>query len=149
MFNTWDPDVFVDLHTTDGSFHGYALTYSPSLSPAAVFGGAYQRDSLLPVLRDRMRTRDGFEVFDYGNFVSDGRGLGADTTVAEGWETDDSRPRFGTNYYGIRGRIAILTEAYSHDPRERRIGSTYAFVKDILSLAGDNGAAMKSWLAHA
>jgi murein tripeptide amidase MpaA len=26
MFNTWDPDVFVDLHTTDGSFHGYALT---------------------------------------------------------------------------------------------------------------------------
>ena len=30
MLNLWDPDVFVDLHTTDGSFHGYALTYSPS-----------------------------------------------------------------------------------------------------------------------
>jgi len=44
MFNAWDPDVFVDLHTTDGSFHGYALTYSPSLSPAAVFGGVYARD---------------------------------------------------------------------------------------------------------
>jgi hypothetical protein len=144
MFNTWDPDVFVDLHTTDGSFHGYALTYSPSLSPAAVFGGVYARDSLLPVLRDRMRTRDGFDVFDYGNFVSDGRGLVADTTVAEGWETYDSRPRFGTNYYGIRGRIAILSEAYSHDPLERRIGSTYAFVKEILSLVGENGVAIKS-----
>ena len=32
MFNAWDPDVFVDLHTTDGSYHGYALTYSPSLA---------------------------------------------------------------------------------------------------------------------
>ncbi|PYO50670.1 MAG: hypothetical protein DMD72_01790, partial [Gemmatimonadetes bacterium] len=57
MFNAWDPDVFVDLHTTDGSFHGYALTYSPSLSPAAVFGGVYARDSLLPILRQRMRIR--------------------------------------------------------------------------------------------
>ena len=149
MFNAWDPDVFVDLHTTDGSFHGYALTYSPSLSPAAVFGGVYARDSLLPVLRGRMRARDGFEVFDYGNFVSDGRGLVADTTVPEGWETYDSRPRFGTNYYGIRGRIGILSEAYSHDTFERRIASTYAFVKEALSLVGEKGAAIKSLSARA
>ena len=58
MFNVWDPDVFVDLHTTDGSFHGYALTYSPSLSPAAVFGhagfvaaGAAPEDAVPPRLR--------------------------------------------------------------------------------------------------
>jgi hypothetical protein len=149
MFNAWDPDVFVDLHTTDGSFHGYALTYSPSLNPAAVFGGVYARDSLLPILRERMRVRDGFEVFDYGNFVSDGRGLVADTTIPEGWETYDSRPRFGTNYYGIRGRIGILSEAYSHDPLERRIGSTYAFVKEILSLVGEKSAAIRSLTASA
>lgn len=149
MFNRWDPDVFVDLHTTDGSFHGYALTYSPSLSPAAVFGGVYARDSLLPILRERMRVRNGFEVFDYGNFVSDGRGLVADTTVAEGWETYDARPRFGTNYYGIRGRIGILSEAYSHDPLERRIASSYAFVEEILSLVGERGAAIKSLSARA
>jgi hypothetical protein len=149
MFSTWDPDVFVDLHTTDGSFHGYALTYSPSLSPAAVFAGVYARDSLLPVLRSRMRTRHGFEVFDYGNFVSDGRGLVADTTVPQGWETYDSRPRFGTNYYGVRGRIAILSEAYSHDTLERRIASTYAFVNEILSLVAEKGAAIRSLTARA
>ena len=149
MFNTWDPDIFVDLHTTDGSFHGYSLTYSPSLSPAAVFGGVYARDSLLPVLRERMRVRDGFEVFDYGNFLTDERGDVPDTTVRDGWATYDPRPRFGTNYYGIRGRIGILSEAYSHDPLERRIGSTYAFVKEILSLAGEKGAAIKSLSARA
>lgn len=149
MFNMWDPDVFMDLHTTDGSFHGYALTYSPSLSPAAVFGGVYARDSLLPVLRKRMRVRDAFEIFDYGNFVSDGRGLVADTTVPEGWETYDSRPRFGTNYYGLRGRIAILSEAYSHDTLERRIASTYAFVKEALSLVAEKGAAIKTLSARA
>ena len=149
MFNTWDPDVFVDLHTTDGSFHGYALTYSPSLSPAAVFGGVYARDSLLPVLRERMRTRDGFEIFDYGNFVTDERGLVADTTVREAWATYDSRPRFGTNYYGIRGRIAILSEAYSHDSLARRVASTYAFVKEILSLVAEKGDSIRALSARA
>ncbi len=123
MFNTWDPDVFVDLHTTDGSFHGYALTYSPSLSPAAVFGGVYARDSLLPILRERMRTRRGLEVFDYGNFLSDQPGLVADTSVREGWATYDARPRFGT--------------------------STYAFVTEILSLVAEKGAAIKSLSARA
>ncbi len=149
MFNVWDPDVFVDLHTTDGSFHGYALTYSPSLSPAAELGGVYARDSLLPVLRERMRTRDGFEVFDYGNFVSDERGLVADTSVREAWATYDSRPRFGTNYYGIRGRIGILSEAYSHDSLSRRIAATYAFVNEILSLVAEKGAAIRDLSARA
>jgi hypothetical protein len=149
MFNVWDPDVFVDLHTTDGSFHGYALTYSPSLSPAAEIGGVYARDSLLPVLRERMRTRDGFEVFDYGNFVSDERGLVADTSVREAWATYDSRPRFGTNYYGIRGRIGILSEAYSHDSLARRIASTYAFVNEILSLVAEKGPAIRDLSARA
>lgn len=149
MFNTWDPDVFVDLHTTDGSFHGYALTYSPSLSPAAVFGGVYARDSLLPVLRERMRARDGFEIFDYGNFVDDEPGLVADSSVHQGWATYDSRPRFGTNYFGIRGRIAILSEAYSHDSLQRRVASTYAFVKEILSLVAEKGAAIRSLSARA
>ena len=149
MFNAWDPDVFVDLHTTDGSFHGYALTYSPSLSPAAVFGGVYARDSLLPVLRQRMRTRDGFETFDYGNFVSDERGLVADTSVHEAWATYDSRPRFGTNYFGIRGRIGILSEAYSHDSLSRRVASTYSFVKEILSLVAEKGQTIRSLSARA
>src|SRR4051812_15300718 len=149
MFNAWDPDVFVDLHTTDGSFHGYALTYSPSLSPAAIFGGVYARDSLLPVLRQRMRIRHGFEVFDYGNFVSDERGLVADSSIRDGWATYDSRPRFGTNYFGIRGRIAILSEAYSHDTLSRRIASTYAFVSEILSVVAEKGSAIRALSARA
>jgi hypothetical protein len=123
-FNRWDPDVFVDLHTTDGSFHGYALTYAPSLWPGA---DPYTRDSILPELRRRMRARDGFETFDYGNFEG----------APAAWKTYDDRPRFGTNYIGLRGPIAILSEAYSHDPFERRVKATYAFVHEILSLVAE------------
>jgi len=115
MFDAWDPDVFVDLHTTDGSYHGYALTYAPPLNPAARFG-PFTRDVLLPAVVARMRAA-GFVTFDYGDFISD-------DTLSKGWATFDSRPRFGTNYYGLRGRIAILSEAYSHDPFQRRVAST-------------------------
>lgn len=132
MFNKWNPEIFVDLHTTDGSFHGYALTYAPPLNPAAPLG-IFARESLMPVLRQRMQSRHGFATFDYGDFFSD-------DSLAKGWYTFDSRPRFGTNYYGLRGQIAILSEAFSHDPFERRIASTYAFVKEILSLAGERRA---------
>ena len=129
MFNAWNPDLFVDLHTTDGSYHGYALTYAPPLNPAAPLA-TWARDSVMPVLRERMQTRHGFATFDYGDFIDD-------DTLSKGWVTFDSRPRFGTNYYGLRGRSAILSEAYSHDPFERRVRSTYAFVQEILSLAAE------------
>jgi murein tripeptide amidase MpaA len=134
MFNAWDPDVFVDLHTTDGSYHGYALTYAPPLNPAAPLG-VFTRDWIMPALRARMQKR-GFATFDYGDFISD-------DTLSKGWTTFDSRPRFGTNYYGLRGRIAILSEAYSHDPFERRVASTYAFVREILSLVAERGGTIR------
>jgi hypothetical protein len=140
--NAWNPDVFVDLHTTDGSFHGYALTYAPSLNPAAVFGGPYARDSMLPAIRVKMREKHGFLTYDYGNFSLDyGSDVNVDT-VKQGWYSYDARPRFGTNYVGLRGRIAILAEGYSHDPLERRVKSMYAFVAEILSYAAEHGRAI-------
>jgi hypothetical protein len=145
MFNAWDPDLFVDLHTTDGSFHGYALTYSPSLHPAAgiaggTFGGAFVRDSMLPVIRNRMRSKWKYEVFDYGNFSGD-EGPAAQGE-ARGWSSYEHLPRYGTNYYGLRGRLSILSEAYSHDPLERRVKSTEAFIREILSLTAQKSRAV-------
>lgn len=139
-FNAWDPDVFVDLHTTDGSFHGYALTYAPPLAPVGE-AATFTRDSLLPVLRSRMRTRHSFDTFDYGNFDGTYADSGSDTTTRS-WRTYDHRPRFGTNYVGLRGRVAILSEAFSHDPFERRVKSTYAFVREILSLAAERSTSL-------
>lgn len=131
LFNEWEPDVFVDLHTTNGSYHGYALTWAPPLHPAARFSGPFTRDTVLPLLADALRQNRRLLTFPYGNFS------GRDT-VNRTWATYDHRPRFGTNYYGLRGRISILSEAYSHDPFRKRIASTYAFLHDLLSLLASN-----------
>jgi hypothetical protein len=148
LLNAWDPELFVDLHTTDGSFHGYALTYSPPLTPAAPLG-AWTRDSLLPELRRRVRERRGVETFDYGNFDAVYLERDLTDTVKQGWWTYDHRPRFGTNWYGLRNRVAVLSEAYSHDPFERRVRATYGFVRELLSLAAERGDALRELAARA
>jgi hypothetical protein len=161
MFNAWDPHVFVDLHTTDGSYHGYNLTYAPSLNPAAelreaTFGGAWARDSFLPELRRRVRERHQVLTFDYGDFSGGGGGGRGGRGGAGGapptgitpatpptqWRTYEHTARFGTNYYALRGRVSILSEAYSHDPFEKRVRSTYAFTRELLSLVAERGAAI-------
>jgi hypothetical protein len=139
-FNRWDPHVFVDLHTTNGSYHGYHLTWSASLNPAAAlpgatFGGAWARDSLLPEVQRRTAARHDVKIFSYGNFTQD-EGM---TGAPRGWVTYDHRPRFGTNYYALRGRVSVLSEAYSHDPFATRVRSTYAFLRELLSLVAERG----------
>ncbi len=202
MLNEWNPDLFMDLHTTDGSIHGYALTYAPPLTPTAVNVIPYST-RMLADIRQRVLDRDGFYMDDYGDFSrtdvprgargqgggrrgapadsagrAAGRGAGGggggfggrgpgieqmivDSIPSKGWafSTYESLARYGTNYYGLRNRLAILSEAFSHDPFARRVASTYDFVSEILSYvaqhahevmalgpAGDTKVA--SWAAH-
>ena len=139
LLNAWDPDIFIDLHTTDGSYHGYVLTYDAGLNPNSSPANDYVRDKFLPEIRARMRLRHKQEVFSYGNF----RNADPDSLV-QGWETYDARPRFGTNWTGMRGRMAILSEAYSHADFRTRVDATYNFVLEILRLAVAERATIKS-----
>ena len=139
LINAWDPDLFIDLHTTNGSYHGYVLTYDAGLNPNSSPANDYIRDKFLPELRLRMRARHKQEVFSYGNF----RNADPDSLV-QGWETYDPRPRFGTNWAGLRGRMSILSEAYSHADFRTRVDATYNFVLEILRLAAAEKATIKS-----
>jgi len=127
LANRFDPELFLDLHTTNGSAHGYHLTYAPSLAtnvdPAL---DAYARERLLPAVRAALLAEHGFRVFDYGNF--DGRG-------ERSWSTYDHRPRFGTNYFGLRNRVAVLSEAYSNLDLRERVEVTRAFVRETIAQA--------------
>ena len=139
LINAWDPDIFIDLHTTNGSYHGYALTYSPGLNPNGGPANDFVRDEFLPTIRNRMRERHQQETFDYGNFRNQ-----EPDSLDQGWYTYDPRPRFGTNWFAMRGRMAILSEAYSNAPFKERIRATYNFVREVLSLAGERSAAIAS-----
>ena len=135
----WDPDLFMDLHTTNGSYHGYVLTYAPGLNPNSNPATDFMRNRFLPVVRERLQRRHGQQTFPYGNFRSQDP-----DSLALGWETYDARPRFGTNWMGLRGRLAVLSEGYSNADFRTRIKATYNFVVEVLSLAAEQRSAIKS-----
>jgi hypothetical protein len=151
LFAEWDPHVFVDLHTTNGSAHGYELTYAPPLSPSThpdILAAA--ENEWLPALRTRVRERHGFETFDYGNFLSDGPEWFQDAPDAiKGWRSFDHRPRFGTNAFGLRNRISILSESYAYADFKTRIDVTRAFVTEILRYAAEQGRRLPELCARA
>jgi hypothetical protein len=140
LMTRWDPDVVIDLHTTNGSYHGYHLTYAPGLNPNTDERiTAFTRDRLLATVRQAMAARHQFRVYDYGNFAhvdaleeDELEGFAPDDPRQKAWRTFDARPRFGTNYVGLRNRIAILSEAYSYLSFERRVRVTEAFVEEIM-----------------
>jgi hypothetical protein len=128
LLSAWHPHLFVDLHTTNGSYHGYALTWSPGLNPNSTPANTWVRDTLLHVVSDRVRERHGRATFSYGNFLNQ-----EPDSLSLGWATYDARPRFGTNWYAMRGGMSVLSEAYSNDDFATRVASTYDFVRELLS----------------
>jgi hypothetical protein len=64
----------------------------------------------------------------------------ADSIPTSGWAFSTYEPyaRYGSNYYGLRGRMSVLSEAFSHDPFARRVASTYDFVSEILSYVAEH-----------
>ncbi len=152
LFRGFDPHVFVDLHTTNGSYHGYHLTFAPCLSPN--FDPQLQRlsRSLLDESRDTMQREHHFATFDYGNFETrdwEQNGAPESPKGARGWYTYDHRPRYGINYFGLRNRIAILSEAYSYADFATRIAATRAFVLTLLQRCSARAAELLAQTAAA
>ena len=137
VFNRWEPHVVMDLHTTNGSYHGYALTYSPSLNPNAdkrII--SFMREKLFPSVTKTLREKNNYNIYYYGNFAQPEKPqneLNPDKSAdPKAWATFDHRPRFGNNYEGLRNRIAILSEAYSYLDFRARVDVTDKFVRSIL-----------------
>jgi len=131
VITTWDPALMMDLHTTDGTRHGYLLTYAPPLDPAGPAGPtAYVRDQMLPALRKTLLERYHEPIFDYGNVD--------DPLAPKSWDTYAPVGWYGINYMGLRGRMAILSEAYSHAEFKARVQVTHDFVAEVLDYAAQH-----------
>ena len=144
MLSDYDPHVLIDLHTTNGTHHGYHLTYAPPLHPnTAMPIVELLRERLLPSVSRAIKDQDGWDFYYYGNLPRQG------STQQRGWYTFDHRPRFGNNYAGLRNRVAILSEAYAYLPFADRIQATQRFVEEILTYVSTDGAEIRQIVADA
>ena len=156
FMNKWDPHVLVDLHTTNGSYHGYHLTYSPILNPNADPRLIeFTKSRMLAPIREAMLKAHNWRVYDYGNFAPEDGGGRENARIDPAnpgnvtWRTFDHRPRFGNNYAGLRNRIAILSEAYSYLDFKGRVEVTEDFVAEIYKAVQANAKQIMTLTAQA
>lgn len=139
FLDAYDPHVVIDLHTTNGTFHAYHLTYAPPLHPntdSTIVG--LLRERWLPAATQAMQEKYDWATYYYGNVPPDA----SDRPV--GWYTFDHRPRFSTNYIGLRNRMGILSEAYAYATFEERIQATLYFLEEVLVFAHDHAGQIRA-----
>lgn len=128
-FNRWDPDIFIDTHTTNGSYHRYLLTWECPKTPAGDMRLIeFARDEMMPAVARIALERYQVPTFVYGDFDNE----------HTHWVTYPSQGRYSTNYFGLRGRISVLSESYSYATYRQRIEATRDFVYSVMDYAAAN-----------
>ena len=131
-----NPHLFVDCHTTNGSKHQYGLTYDIPHNPATAQPiRDFLRNKMMPVVTERLKEQQQL-TFYYGNF----------NPGHTSWTTYGHQPRYSTEYVGLRGRLAILSEAYSYLDYRGRIMATKAFVSELLNFVSAEQAVVRGLL---
>lgn len=129
MLNQFDPAVVLDLHTTNGSTHGFHLTHGPACTLGADEDLLAFNRTMLVAVREQLKA-EGMPTYDYGNFTPYRPTAEKPPTA---WETYDAHPRLLTNYPALRNRLAVLSESYVYRSWPDRISDTRRFVLACLT----------------
>jgi hypothetical protein len=140
VLNEWDPVLLLDGHLMSRVSHGYANTYGTTTVPAAAPAPRdYTHDTLFPAVREMVRRDFGLEVFTHA--LSDRQWP---PTV---WSHDRAawtvEAKFIVNDYGLRNRLAIITETPGQPTFERRIYAQYAYMTSLLEYTNAHAAELQ------
>jgi hypothetical protein len=126
ILNTWQPEVLLDNHTSDGADYQYVMTLIET-----------QKDKQNPILANyttktltadlyKNMKKSGFEMIPYG---AGEQGL-PDSGIVSFMET----PRFSTGFAAQHNIISYMTETHMLKPFDKRVWATYTFMQHLISI---------------
>jgi hypothetical protein len=126
ILNTWNPEVFLDNHTSDGADYQYVMTLietqkdkqNPILAD-------YTSKTLSPDLYKRMK-KSGYEMTPY----VESEEKSPDSGIVSFLET----PRFATGYTAQHNIISYITETHMLKPFDKRVYATYDFMQNLIDI---------------
>jgi hypothetical protein len=126
IFNTWQPEIFVDTHTSNGADYQYTMTLIPTqkdkLNPTLA---GYLTKTMVPALYQQMQQK-GFELIPYINSVEETPDAGI-TGFLES-------PRYSTGYAALHNTIGFMPETHMLKPYDKRVESTYLLLKTYVDI---------------
>src|ERR1700761_2837350 len=126
ILNTWQPEIFLDNHTSDGADYQYVMTLietqkdkqNPILAD-------YTSKTLSPELYKRM-AKSGYDITPY---VEEIKGT-PDSGIVSFLET----PRFATGYTAQHNIISYITETHMLKTFNKRVDATYDFMQSLIDI---------------
>jgi murein tripeptide amidase MpaA len=137
VINRWRPDLYIDLHVTDGADYQYDVTWG--MTPDYGWSGHIARwmdEALAPAVNGRMVEMGHLP----GPFVwpRNGRDLSEGIVVWMG------APRFSNGYGAARHLPTILVENHSLKPYDQRVLGTYVFLEGTLDFVGREYSSLRA-----
>lgn len=130
LFNKFNPDIYIDTHTTDGADYQYTITYGIDThimryNPLKNFINKSLRPDIEKFVND-----SGFLIAPYVSYVKGDYRNGIRDWI--------STPRFSHGYAALRNKIGILIETHMLKSYKDRVFSTKSFLQGIIKFANEN-----------
>ena len=130
IFTKWNPDVFLDTHTTNGSDHQYCITLiptNPSALPKPMEG--FLRQTMLPSLYENM-SQTKYEMTPYVVWSNETPGDGITMTLESA--------RYSTGYSRLNYTYGFMTENHVYKTYTQRVESIHEFLKVLATFTAQH-----------
>jgi hypothetical protein len=132
LLRSWDPDIFVDTHTSNGSDYPYTITLINSHSQRHEPSQARFLDStLLPFL---------FEGMDRSPYLMSPYVWSYKRTPDQGIIAFMDYPRYTSGYVSLYNTLAFTVETHMFKSFEDRVLSTWHLLRETLRFSGLYGS---------
>ena len=136
--NQWSPDLYLDLHVTDGADYQYDITFgwngAGGHSPAIL---EWLEKTFRPAVTNDLAAAGHIPgPVDAPNWIDETDWLNG----IKGWNAE---PRYSTGYGDVRHLPTVILETHSLKPYHQRVLGTYVYLESALRASGKNGAALR------
>jgi len=141
LLTSWDPDVMVDTHTSNGADYPYTMTLIHTQADKLGYGlGPFLRETMLPHIYREMEAK-GWPTCPYVNPVKDT----PDDGLAEFLEV----PRFSTGFAALHHVIGFMPETHMLKPFKDRYDSMRALLDVTMAFTVTHGEQIRALRAAA
>ena len=143
LYNRWLPELFIDVHVTNGADFQYVMTYAIDNRGTLMEEGIrnWSLDIYEKQLNERMADV-GFPLFLYASF----RKYNAPES---GIIIDTFDPRYSETYAATRNRLGLLIENHIYKPYKQRVLATIEAIKASARILAENKESLKEVIANA
>ncbi len=137
MYHYWNPDVFLDNHTSNGADYQYTMTLI--CTQQQKLGGETAdllHNKMKPFLYSNMLQRN-WEMVPYVNIY----GKSPDEA---GYEEFIETPKFSTGYTALFGTLSFVAETHMLKPYPKRVTATYELMKTMIEYCNTNAKIIRT-----